>query len=193
MGVELPAMPTPRRFPQLLSYDVLPRPGAEGVVDVLDRTAIGSALDRLEPVDGRTLPPSVRFRRARALLDPSVPDQAALASRMDALGPEADPVTLDLDSFRAERLLMHARILASLSPAEAKSVAARRSSDPDARIFSIGIGGVDLGTNAILARAIGRSSKMALGAAAEAPSSSRPSPPATAEPRPAPAEAAAEA
>ncbi|HEX4825268.1 MAG TPA: hypothetical protein VFV19_13260 [Candidatus Polarisedimenticolaceae bacterium] len=180
MGVELPALPTPRRFPQLLSYDVLPRAGGEGVVDVLDRTAVGTALDRLEPVDGRALPPAVRFRRDRALLDPSVPDQAALAARMDALGSETDAVTLDLYSFRAERLLMHARILASLSAPEAKAVAARRSSDPDARIFSIGIGGVDLGTNAILARAIGRSSKMGLGSIEAAPPSRATAPPSAA-------------
>jgi hypothetical protein len=163
MAIELPSMPTPRRFPQLLSCDALPHPGADGVVDVFNRTTIGAALDRLEPVDGRPLPAAVRFRRARAMLDRAVPDQAALAAQMDAAGPEADVVTQDLLSFRAERLLMHARILASLSAEERTAVAARQAADAGTRIFSIGIGGVDLGTNAILARAVGRSSKMGLG------------------------------
>jgi len=159
MAVDLPAMPTPRRFPQLLSYDVLPRPGGSGPVDVLDRTSLGTALDRLEPADGRPLPAGVRFRRARAMLDPLVPDQAALAASMDAEAATADVAKLDLLSFRAERLMMHARILATLSAGERTAVAARRSAEDGSRVFSIGIGGVDLGTQAILARAIGRSSK----------------------------------
>jgi hypothetical protein len=165
MAVELPAFPTPRRFPQLLSHDVLPRPGGEGPVDLLNRTDLGAALDRLDPADGRSLPPAVRFQRARAMLDASLDDQASLAREMDGATASADAATLDLLSFRAERLLMHARILSTLSEAERKAVAGRLSREPEARVFSIGIGGVDLGTSAILARAVGRSSKTGLRAA----------------------------
>src|SRR6185503_1787177 len=59
LDVELPAVPTPRRFPQLLSYDVLPPPGATDPVLVFDRTAIGDALVRLRPREGKLLAPPV--------------------------------------------------------------------------------------------------------------------------------------
>jgi hypothetical protein len=46
------------------------------------------------------LPAGVRFRRARAMLNPAVPDQAALAASMDAEAATADVAKLDLASAR---------------------------------------------------------------------------------------------
>jgi hypothetical protein len=162
LALELPAVPTPRRFPQLLSYDVLPPPGGSGVVDVLDRTLVGTALERLEPVTGKPLPGVRRFRRALGMLNRQIPDQASLAKELEAQSEGADAATLDLLSFRAERLLMHSRVLATLTPTERSAVDARRTAQPSTRVFSIGIGGVDLGTGAILARAQGRGSRLGL-------------------------------
>jgi len=162
LALELPALPTPRRFPELLSYDVLPAPRAAGAVDVLDRTDVGAALDRLEPQGVRPLPAGRRFARDQAMLSPQIPDQAALASEMGALAADAGVFEEDLLSYRAERLLMHARVLATVPAERRLSVEARRKREPATRVFSVGIGGVDLGMNAVLARAKFRSSRLGL-------------------------------
>lgn len=175
LAIDLPPLPTPRRFPQLLSYDVLPPPGGSGAVDVLDRTSVGAALDRLEPPGGKPLPPMRRFRRALSLLDRNVPDQAALATEMDGRS-TADASELDTMSFRAERLAMHARVLATLSPADRAAVASRQSTTPGVRIFSIGIGGVDLGTSAVLDRALARRGALDAASAPTGPKPSRSTP-----------------
>jgi hypothetical protein len=164
LALELPAVPTPRRFPQLLSYDVLPPPGAAGIVDVLDRTNVGAALDRLEPEDGLPLPAGRRFARDQAMLNPQAPDQAALSQNMGALAADAGVDEEDLLSFRAERLMMHARVLATVPADRRLSVEERRKREPGTRVFSVGIGGVDLGMNAVLARAKFRSNRLGLGA-----------------------------
>ncbi len=164
LALELPAVPTPRRFPQLLSYDVLPPPGAAGLVDVLDRTGVGAALDRLEPQGGLPLPAGRRFARDQAMLNPQLPDQAALAQTMSALAADAGVSEEDLLSYRAERLMMHARVLATIPANLRLSVEERRKREPSTRVFSVGIGGVDLGMSAVLARAKFRSSRLGLGA-----------------------------
>ena len=164
MALELPALPTPRRFPQLLSYDVLPGPGVAGVVDVLDRTGVGAALDRLEPRGGQPLPAGRRFARDRAMLNSQNSDQAALSGAMGALAANAGVYEEDLLSYRAERLMMHTRVLATLPADRRLAGEARRKQDPATRVFSVGIGGVDLGMNAVLARAKFRSSRLGLGA-----------------------------
>ena len=164
LALELPALPTPRRFPELLSYDVLPAPGAAGVVDVLDRAEVGAALDRLEPQGGRPLPAGRRFARDQAMLSPQIPDQAALSRAMGALAADAGVYEEDLLSYRAERLMMHARVLATVPPDRRLSVEERRKQEPATRVFSVGIGGVDLGMNAVLARAKFRSSRLGLAA-----------------------------
>jgi hypothetical protein len=164
LGLELPALPTPRRFPELLSYDVLPPPGTAGLVDVLDRTDVGAALDRLDPTGSGRLPAGRRFARDLALLNPQVPDQAALANEMAALAADASVYEEDLMSYRAERLLMHARVLATVSAERRAAVEARRKREPATRVFSVGIGGVDLGMNTVLARAKFRSGHLGMGA-----------------------------
>ena len=164
----LPARPTPRRFPYLLSYDVLPPPGADGPVDVHNRTVIGDALDRLEPREGRELPPLRRFHRALAQLDRRVPDQAAMAKEMEAQLASPDPAAVDRLTYRAERLLMHARVLATLPAADRAGVEARRKASEGTRVFSVGIGGIDLGMSSVFARAATRSTRLSLGSPAAA-------------------------
>ena len=162
LAQELPALPTPRRFPELLSHDVLPPPAAAGIVDVLDRTDVGEAIDRLEPRGGRPLPAGRRFARDQAMLNPQIPDQAALAKEMSGLRADSTPYELDLLSYRAQRLLMHARVLATIPASRRASVEARRKQEPSTRVFSVGIGGVDLGMNAVLARASARGGRLGL-------------------------------
>ncbi len=165
LALELPAVPTPRRFPELLSYDVLPAPSALGVVDVLDRTGVGAALDRLEPQGREPLTAGRRFARDQAMLNSQIPDQAALSRAMGALAADAGDYEEDLLSYRAERLMMHTLVLATVPADRRLSVEQRRKQDPATRVFSVGIGGVDLGMNAVLARAKFRSSRLGLGAA----------------------------
>ncbi len=162
LALELPALPTPRHFPELLSHDVLPAPAAGGIVDVLDRTDVGAAIDRLEPRGARPLPAARRFARDRAMLNPQIPDQAALAKDMGALAADASAYEQDLLSYRAQRLLMHARVLATIPPERRASVEARRKREPSTRVFSVGIGGVDLGMSAVLARASARGGRLGL-------------------------------
>jgi len=188
LALPLPALPTPRRFPELLSYDVLPPPGAGGIVDVLDRTEVGAALDRLDPRGTARLPAGRRFARELALLNTQVPDQAALAKEMGALSASAPEYEEDLLSYRAERLLMHARVLATVSAERRAGIDERRKKQPAMRVFSVGIGGVDLGMNAVLARAKFRSAHLGMAAGertAGAPSRAEPSTP---EPAVAPAD-----
>ena len=180
MAITLPAAPTPRMFPELLSYDVLPPPGTAGIVDVLDRTDVGAALDRLEPRGSEPLPAGRRFARDLAMLSPQIPDQAALAREMGALAPGASVYEEDLLSYRAERLLMHARVLAT-RPAERRAdLETRRRQAPGTRVFSVGIGGVDLGMNAVLARAKFRSGRLGLAAGERAVAAPAPAAPAPA-------------
>ncbi len=175
LALQLPAIPTPRRFPQLLSHDVLPPSGAGGIVDVLDRTDVGEALDRLEPVGGSPLPAGIRFARDLAMLNRQIPDQAALAKDMGSLPVTAGANEQDLLSYRAERLLMHARVLSTLGAAGRTRLDVRRGKEPATRVFSVGIGGVDLGMNAVLARATRGGGRLGLAASErKAPSAATP-------------------
>lgn len=186
LAVELPAVPTPRRFPQLLSHDVLPPPGGAGIVDVLDRTAVGTALDRLEPQGTQPLPAGRRFARDQAMLNPQSPEQAGISQAMAALPAQAGVYDEDLLSFRAERLMMHGRVLATIPVERRLAIEERRNREPATRVFSVGIGGVDLGMNSVLARAKFRSSRLGLGtgdrvATGKAAAPSRPTTPVVAD------------
>jgi hypothetical protein len=164
LALDLPQLSTPRRFPQLLTHDVLSPPAAVGVVDVLDRTDVGDALARLETRSAEPLPAPARLERDRLLLNPQIPEQAELAAEIGRSKAGASDYDQDLLSYRAERLLMHARVLATI-PAERRSaVDARRKQAPATRVFSVGIGGVDLGMSAVLARAAARTARLGLAA-----------------------------
>jgi hypothetical protein len=162
LALPLPPIPTPRHFPELLSHDVLSAPGPSAVVDVLDRTAVGDALDRLAPRGSGSLSAERRSARDLAMLNPQIPDQAALAKEMTALSVDASAYERDVMSYRAERLLMHARVLATIPPERRASIEQLRAKDPATRVFSVGIGGIDLGMNSVMARASHRGSRLGL-------------------------------
>jgi len=154
LALELPAAPTPRTFPQLLAFDVLPAPGGKGPVDVIDRTDVALALGRLEPRAGGALPRAERFRRAVLGLDPRLADHRRLLGEMRAIDPaSADPGAVDRLVTRAERLRMHHLVLASIQGEPRERVRRRYMAEPHLRVFSIGIGGLDLGMDGALDRA----------------------------------------
>jgi hypothetical protein len=128
-------------------------------------------------VEGR-LPARRRLQRALEKLDPSRSDHAALLRDAQALAPAADDGEVDLLAWRAERLGMHALVLGTLPEAARGRLAGRR-------LFSVGIGGLDLGMRRVLAKAPRRGLEMRGGrkpaAAGRAPAPS-PSAPETAAP-----------
>ena len=174
LAIELPATPTPRHFPQLLAFNAVPESPGPGAVDVFERVDVGAALDRLAPPSGRPLPAAERFRRALAALDRRDPQQAALAAELAELNAAAATDTeLDAAAFRAERLRMHQLVLGTLPEADRAKLRARAQAGDPPRVFSVGIGGLDLGMGASLARAAGRGGGLTgLGATARASSGS---------------------
>lgn len=160
LAVELPALPTPRAFPQLLTYDALPAAGGAGRLDSWDQSRVGAALDRLRPRGGAAVDADRRLRRAVAALDSRISDQAAYARELLSRNPESlPPEALDALAAGAERLTMHQRVLATLPEPDRKSVGERRAAGEAVRVFSIGMGGIDLGMSKALARAGRRSRK----------------------------------
>ena len=168
LAVDLPEVPTPRRFPHLLAYSAMPAGGAPGVVDVFDRHPVASALDRLLPRSGAQLPAARRFRRALAALDRHLNDHAALAREIEGTDTATlDEGSLDILSYRAERLRMHQLVLNTLSVRDRELLDRRRSGGEALRTISTGIGGLDLGMSQALERATRRSGKGTLGGEAE--------------------------
>jgi hypothetical protein len=154
LAVELPQLATPRTYPQLLAFNALPPPGSAEPVEVFDRVDVAEALDRLAPEGGRPLPPGQRYRRAVASLDPQQPDHAAVLAelaRQDVEGLGGDD--LDLLAHGAERVRMHHLVLATLGGEARRRVVERMRSGEELRIFSVGIGGLDLDMGQALARA----------------------------------------
>ena len=143
---------------------MLPAPAAGGVVDVLDRTDVGR----------RARPPRAARRATRsrrrgdslatgAMLNPQIPDQAALAREMGAL-----PADAEVDAARPAvlpgRAAADARARSRDDPRRSAARRSRRaaSGSPRTRVFSVGIGGVDLGMSAVLARASARGGRLGL-------------------------------
>jgi hypothetical protein len=158
LAVEIPAEPTPRTFPQLLAFTALPEPGKTGDVVVYDRLPVGEALERLHPSTGPALAARERLEAAKAQLDAKDPQMAALLdelSRTDAA--RTDEVAQDLLAYRAERLRMHALVLSTLGAERTAPLLERDRGGEKLRVFSVGIGGLDLGMGPALARATGRS------------------------------------
>jgi len=164
LGSVLPAFPTPRRLPNLLVYVALPGTEAgAGEVELLDRVAIAEAFARLEPRVGGPLPARRRLERALGALDRRIGEQAALAREIEERqsAGELDEAEADLLAYRAERLLMHQRVLSALDAASRETIEARRGREPGLRALSVAIGGVDLGMGQALARARGRPLRLA--------------------------------
>ncbi|MDH3285281.1 MAG: hypothetical protein OEQ13_11115, partial [Acidobacteriota bacterium] len=157
LAVELPPLPTPRRFPQLLAFNALPETAGRGVTDLFDRSVVGRSLERLQPSTGALLPAERRFRRAGTTLDPRQPEQAALVEEFRSLPVgQADATTLDLLAYRAERLLMHRLTLGTLPADTRHYLSARQQGEGGLRTLSLGIGGLDLSMTKALERAGGR-------------------------------------
>jgi hypothetical protein len=152
LDVELPAEPTPRSWPQILAVNGLPGSTGTGEVEVVGRGEVGAALQRLQPSEGSLTAPR-RLARALALLDPARPDHAALLREAQALPSSAEPGEVDLLAWRAERLGMHALVLGTLPEAARARLAGRR-------LFSVGIGGLDLGLRRVLAKSPRRGLEM---------------------------------
>ncbi len=166
LALELPALSTPREFPQLLAFDSLP-PRDRGIpVEVVNRVPVGLALDRMRPANGRPLSARRRYDRAVAELDLSVDAHARLLESFGSTADSAADSTLDSMTYRLERLAMHERLLATQDPSGLASLAAWQESGKPPRVFSVGIGGLDLGMSKVLARAEGRSMDLLGGRAA---------------------------
>jgi hypothetical protein len=165
LALELPELYTPRTFPQLLAFNALPAVGDGTAVASFDRVAVGDALERLGPRGTRQLEARQRFDRAVAALDRENAQQAALLDELSGYDVDRlDEGTLDLLVYRAERLRMHEVVLSTLDREHGARLAARQQSGERLRIFSVGIGGLDLGMNQAVARATGRSLQLGLGA-----------------------------
>jgi len=165
MAVELPQASTPRRFPQLLTFDALPPAGGDGPVASFDRVPVGDALERLRPRGGRALPARQRFDRAVAALEPQNAQEAPLLEELSQIDAATlDDRSLDLHAYRAERLRMHRLVLSTLDRSRAEGLRARQQGGEQLRIFSVGIGGLDLAMDQVLARSSGQSLQVGFGA-----------------------------
>ena len=157
LAVELPEMSTPRTYPQLLAFNALPPAGAQTGVTVYDRVPVGESLDRLYPASGLPLPARRRYQRAVGALDPSQAEHAALLAELEGFDVEKlDDSQVDLLSQRAERLRMHQTVLATLERPRRRELAGRLKGGEQLRMFSVGIGGLDLSMGPAVARARGR-------------------------------------
>ncbi|MCP3981915.1 MAG: hypothetical protein GY716_21645 [bacterium] len=157
LALELPTVPTPRSFPQLLTYNALPAVPGEGLVDVFDKVPIGEALDRLGSPTGRPLPPLRRLTRAVSLLDRNDAQHATLLAEISKTDVRRLPAAeLDLQAFRAERLRMHHSSLETLRDSEREYLTRRQDGGDRMRVFSVGIGGLDLGMTQVLDRSSSR-------------------------------------
>ena len=173
LTVELPRWSTPRRFPQLLTFNALPSAEAGGSPDgvfTLARADVQAALDRLRRPDGAPLSARRRFRRALARLDPAVEEQRRLRDEMLRYDSAAlDDVALDFLAYRAERLEMHGVVLSTLQVEDGRQLASRVRAGENLRVFSVAIGGLDLGLTEKVGTARRRSHGLAASASARPP------------------------
>ena len=154
LDVEVPSVPTPRTFPYLLSLVVLPQPGATTGTDVLQRSEVVDALDRLLPESGRPLPARARFA---ALLAgggrrPSAHTRRLQeAARIDLTSISDDEI--DMAAYQLERSRMHSLVMTTLSADTKERLRERDQRERNLRVFSIGTGGLDLNMSGALRRA----------------------------------------
>lgn len=127
---------------------------------------MGEALDRLQSLGG-ALPAARRLERALRALDRRLPDHAALAREIEGFDrAKLDDIALDLLAYRAERLRMHYLVLSTLPGPDRERLARR---EKGLRVFSVGIGGLDLNMTKRLAKGSHRRERLAWGAAISAP------------------------
>ena len=163
LTTELPALATPRAYPQLLTFTALPRAGAETAVDVFDRVPFGEALERLNPTASPG-PALARLERAIAALDPSHPQSGEFLSTLTGRDrSQLSASGADQLAFAAERLRMHRTVLETPDDDVRRRVAPRIQAGEGIRVFSVAIGGLDLDMKSAVSRARGR--KLGMGAA----------------------------
>jgi hypothetical protein len=166
LAVELPALRTPRSFPQLLAFDAFPATPSDGPVDVFPRPEVSAALDRLMP-EGGELPTRARLFRALASLDRTNPAHAALIEELSRVSPsELSQAELDGLAYRAERLRMHQLVIETLSREQRDLLRGREVGGDPVQVLSVAIGGLDLDLGAALRRGAGQSRPLGLGAGA---------------------------
>ena len=172
LGVELPALPTPRTFPQMLSFNALPAAGSAGPVESFDRVPVVDALGMLNPRQGGLLDPQIRLQRALAGLDRRVEEEAAFIDSISGISPATlGTAELDLLAYRAQRLRMHRTVLGAFDPKRREELDRRGDNPP--RVISVGIGGLDLGMRKVIDRARSRSIGL-IGAGAALPRAQAP-------------------
>jgi hypothetical protein len=157
LDLTLPATPTPRSFPQLLAFHALPPAGkTTGDVWALDRLPLAEAWARTDAPWGER-PDAVRaWTREREALDAGDSAQASWLNMARGIDPKKTPaVELDLMTYRARRLRMHRAVLSSLDADERQRLLERRDREGTPRLFSLGIGGIDLGLGRSMQRALG--------------------------------------
>jgi hypothetical protein len=165
LAVELPQLSTPRTYPQLLAFNALPPPDSSVPVTVFDRVPVAEALDRLNPASGRPFPARRRYQRAVAGLNPELQDDAKLLAEFQRFDAERlSDDQLDLLAQRAERVRMHTTVIATLESPQRREIGERMRRGESFRIFSGGIGGLDLGMGAVVTRARARRLGLAAGA-----------------------------
>ncbi len=158
LAVELPSFPTPRLFPQMLAFNALPPEGGNGAVEVFGRLEVGEGLDRLFSADGRPPPARLRYDRAVGRLDEGMEEDRRLLQELSRYDPDAlDDASLDFYSYKAERIRMHRLVLSTLPRDPSESLMRRGQAGEKLRVFSVGIGGLDLGMGKVFRKASGRS------------------------------------
>ena len=173
LAVELPALPTPRTFPQMLSFNALPAAGSAGPVESFDRVPVVDALGMLNPKDG-LLDPRVRLQRAVAGLDRGVAEEARFIDQLAAMdSAQLGTAEMDLLAYRAQRLRMHRTVLGAFDPQRREELE-QRAVTP-LRVISVGVGGLDLGMRKVIGRAHSRSIGL-IGARVALPSAQSPLP-----------------
>jgi hypothetical protein len=172
LAVELPALSTPRTFPQMLSFNALPTAGSADAVESFDRVPVVDALGMLNPRQNGLLDAQVRLQRALAGLDRRVEEEAAFIDGVSGMSPATlGTAEVDLLAYRAQRLRMHRTVLGAFDPKRRAELDERGDTPP--RVISVGIGGLDLGMRKAIGRARSRSIGL-IGAGASLPSVTEP-------------------
>jgi hypothetical protein len=110
------------------------------------------------------------------MLDRRQGDHAVLIRDAEAaLATDASDESLDRLAFRAERLLTHHLVLRGGPQSERESLLRREAAPGEPRVFSLGIGGLDLGMARVLARASREGARLSWGSPTLRRAGSRPS------------------
>jgi hypothetical protein len=170
LAYDLPALTTPRVFPQLLAYEAMPATASDApVVDSFDRVEVADSLERLNPRAGLLDAPD-RLQRALAGLEREIAEEAAFLDQVAGRSGSMSAAEMDVVSYQAQRLRMHRTVLGSLDAERSRKVE-DRFAGAERRVFSVAVGGLDLDMSEALSRARSRSIGL-LGAGGGVPAAS---------------------